>query len=69
MALYTVEPRSSPPASLQDDVRFTECICSQVQSLISLLHRHGQYPHSYINAQLWELADGATYCRDSSSVR
>ncbi|OJD22264.1 hypothetical protein ACJ73_06394 [Blastomyces percursus] len=57
---------------LQDDARFAERVCLQIQSLVSQLHQRGDCQPSLLGAQLWQLANGIRhiaeqYARDHIS--
>jgi hypothetical protein len=52
---------SDPPGLPQDEAKFAGHICSQIQFLVSQLHRGGSHQPAFIQSQLWELTEGVMH--------
>ncbi|EDN06478.1 predicted protein [Histoplasma mississippiense (nom. inval.)] len=72
MALCGTRAGSDSLRLSQDDARFAEHLCLQVQSLVSRLHQRGDCQPFLLGSQLWQLANGIRhiaeqYARDHIS--
>ncbi|PGG94969.1 hypothetical protein AJ79_10338 [Helicocarpus griseus UAMH5409] len=72
MALCETGPGSDFLNILQDDAWFAECVCLQIQSLVSQLHHRGDCQPFFLGSQLRQLANGIKhiaeqYARDHIS--